>query len=468
MTVEFALARWNPDGSTDTTFGNNGLVTTGFPGLNPTGHVGESETNTFQPAQASGGETDRFQMAQAIAVSGDTIVAAGLAESELAVARYKVDGTLDESFGYNGRLRLHYPKLGRYVNLEAHGVTLDRQGNITLVGTAYFVPDAPSYRLIIARIDNMGQLVRTFGDQGMIAETWGQNLLGVFGESILLDPQNRVVVGGSVGGLYTRGELAVARYNADGQRDNSFSSDGRVRTALAHLSGSVYALAIDANERILAAGADSTGRFVLARYKSDGSLDQSFNGGTVFTDFSSNHAGGGAYAVIPSVSNVGSYLVAGAKTLDGATKTALACYNSDGSLSSGFGSNGSVVTDHFFGGGAVAMATGWAGNFIVAVDGYPNFEVVQFDRYGDVDRSFGLHQSGKAIAAFPSRRATARAMAIDPYRRIIVAGSVETLPTNPTIRLYLPERGRANFPRIRPRVAGIPSSSKPVAKLMWR
>jgi uncharacterized delta-60 repeat protein len=94
---DFALARYSPNGTLDTTFGTGGLVTTDFNG--------------------------RDDVAFAVALQSDgKIVAAGQAQSSygqaFALARYNPDGTLDATFGRGGKVTTAFT--GR--DDAAHGV----------------------------------------------------------------------------------------------------------------------------------------------------------------------------------------------------------------------------------------------------------------------------------------------------------------------------------------------------------
>jgi len=84
---DFALARYNPDGTLDTSFGTSGTTTTDFGG------------NPYDQDQAN-----------ALVVLGDgRLVAAGMTGSptgatDFALARYNLNGTLDPSFGDGGKV----------------------------------------------------------------------------------------------------------------------------------------------------------------------------------------------------------------------------------------------------------------------------------------------------------------------------------------------------------------------------
>lgn len=104
--TDFALARYNQDGSLDTSFGTGGKVTTDF--------------------------REIFDTAYAVAIdSSEKIVAAGVTTDGIAIARYNTNGTLDASFGINGKYVIN--------NLcdctvEAYDLAIDANGKLVLVG----------------------------------------------------------------------------------------------------------------------------------------------------------------------------------------------------------------------------------------------------------------------------------------------------------------------------------------------
>jgi uncharacterized delta-60 repeat protein len=110
---DFALARYNTDGSLDTTFGGDGKVTTDF---------------------AGSGSRDE---AHAVAIQGDgKIVAAGLAVVsgifDFALARYNTDGSLDTIFSGDGKVTTDFA--GDFD--VANGVVIQANGRIVAAGFA--------------------------------------------------------------------------------------------------------------------------------------------------------------------------------------------------------------------------------------------------------------------------------------------------------------------------------------------
>jgi uncharacterized delta-60 repeat protein len=102
-------------------------------------------------------------------------------------------------------------------------------------------------------------------------------------------PTGKIVAAGvAFGGPFS--SFALARYNMDGSLDIGFGTGGKVTTDFAG-SGAAFAVALQTDGKIVAAGRAFVSEFALARYNMDGSLDMSFDtGGKVTTDFGGNAA----------------------------------------------------------------------------------------------------------------------------------------------------------------------------------
>jgi uncharacterized delta-60 repeat protein len=294
------LARYNADGSLDTTFGTDGVISSA-PG---------SATGVGVAAQADG----------KIVVAGRDVV-----------ARYNSDGSFDTSFGTGGKAELQS---------AATTLTMDADGKIVLAGGIGF-------GFTVARYDSSGNLDSSFGVGGQVSTSFGSSVF-VDANSVISQPDGKVVVAGDIkdNGKY---DFALARYNNDGSLDTSFGTGGKVTTDFASTDNIAYSVTLQADGKIVAAGfsndAFSTGDFALARYNTDGSLDASFGtGGKVTTNLGS-HFQESAESI--RIQPDGKILIAGYSFAGPGAQSdfALLRYNSDGSLDSSFGTGGKVVTN---------------------------------------------------------------------------------------------------------------------------
>ncbi len=250
---DFALARYNTDGSLDTTFNGDGRVTTDF-----------------------GGD----EVAEGVAVQTDgKIVAAGRTGGvvDFALVRYNTDGSLDTTFNGDGRVTTDFG--GDEV---AVAVAVQADGSIVAAGGS----TVGSNDFALARYNRDGSLDTTFDTDGKVTtDVGGNDQLW----DAALQADGKIVAVGNVFAGPGGSDLALVRYNTDGSLDTTFDTDGKVTTDFAGGSEQAKTVALQADGKIVAAGDSSTGSdldFALARYNTDGSLDTTFNGdGKVTTDF---------------------------------------------------------------------------------------------------------------------------------------------------------------------------------------
>jgi uncharacterized delta-60 repeat protein len=234
---EFALARYNSNGTLDATFGMGGKVTTGF------------------------GAEQGFSFAQAhsLAIQWDgKIVAAGEAfvgGFDFALARYNSNGTLDSSFGLSGKT---LTKFGS--NDRAFSMALQPDGRIVAAGTT-------SANFALARYHSNGTLDATFGTGGKaITDFAGSSDAAL---AVAIQGDGKIVAAGQAF-LNVSFDFAVARYNSNGTLDASFGSGGKAITNFAGLADQAFSVAIQPDGKAVVAGiANVNGHtdFALARYQ---------------------------------------------------------------------------------------------------------------------------------------------------------------------------------------------------------
>ncbi len=245
---DFVLIRLNTDGSTDNTFGTSGMVTTDF----------------------AGGDDRAF----AIAIQTDgKIVLAGQAyngsDLDIALARYNTNGTLDNTFGTSGKIT---KAIGTGDEL-AYAVALQTDGKIVVCGSCW---NGTSYDLALLRYTTNGTLDNTFGTSGVETLDVGGN--DNYGIGLALQTDGKIVTCG-----YTAvgtGDFAISRFNTNGTLDNTFGTTGTVITDFNTSNDAPYSVIIQLNGKIVVAGTTSVGGssvdFALARYNTDGTLDNTF------------------------------------------------------------------------------------------------------------------------------------------------------------------------------------------------
>jgi uncharacterized delta-60 repeat protein len=183
-----------------------------------------------------------------------------------------------------------------------------------------------------------GDLDMSFGGSGKVTTN---SPMTAVAQSLLLQPDGKFVAAGfaSSGGLM---KFALARFLPGGSLDTGFGTGGLLNTTFGSLESWINAMALQADGKIICAGAVSAGSnwgIALARYHSDGTLDTTFGTGGLVTTAIGGSSAANAVAVRPD----GKILVAG-WGYGGAGQFVLLRYNQDGSLDTSFGSGGIVLT----------------------------------------------------------------------------------------------------------------------------
>ena len=331
-TYDFGLARFNPNGSPDLSFGGAGVVATDFSGRDDSG---------YGVAIQSDGK---------LVVAGESSDPA-TGNSDFALARYNADGTPDTGFGGAGTGQV-LTDLGVYDSWR--GVALQADGKIVVAGQHKPNPDASD--IAVGRYLQGGSLDPSFNATGIVLTDIGMWEIGW--DLALQQDDKAVVVGSSWGPNFNPVRGVLARYLADGTLDSSFGTAGRVLTNLGN-GGFDYGVAValrraDGSEdgRIVIAG-----QFGVARFNADGGLDSGFSDDGIMDDSSNT---GAAVAIRGD----GRILVAGQRAGD----FGLALYNSSGNLATHC-SAAEIATD-FAGHGDSATAMAFQSDGKLVVGGF--------------------------------------------------------------------------------------------------
>jgi uncharacterized delta-60 repeat protein len=332
---DFALVRYNADGTLDTMFGARGRVKTDL-----------------------GGATD---VASALLLQQDGKIVAGGRRGGLnedfALVRYNHDGTMDPSFGRRGKVTTDFSGGGDFIT----DLVLEPDGKIVAVGVSATKGDPFRSRdFALARFNPDGTLDPSFGAGGRVTTELGRSSSAF---AIALQQDGKILVGGSSEGSNGPTDFSIARYNPDGTLDASFGmGSGVVTTDLfggASFGGDDYLfdLTVQPDGKIVAGGWASRrnsvkGDSALVRYNPNGTLDASFGvGGKITTDLFGGDDSIFSLALQPD----GKILAVGpAKRRGGDYDFALARYNPDGTPDPGVGPTGSVRAN--FRGDSVAYA----------------------------------------------------------------------------------------------------------------
>ncbi len=310
-----AMSRYLPDGTLDASFSNDGMLTE---------TIGESHCAYHGVALQTDGK----------------IVAAGFSkfndQKDFALARYNEDGTPDTSFGLAGKISTDF--YGK--NDDVWAVLIQPDGKIVVAGVAGN-PELPS-DFALARYNTDGNLDNTFNDDGKLSFNFDTG--SAFGTSLALQTDGKLVISGYTASGNVN-DFAMARINSNGTLDATFGNDGKIITIITPYDDKSYSVAIQSDEKIVVAGFATTAnpyyKFAVVRYQPDGTLDGTFGeDGIVITVF-------GDYLDYPRtlvIQQDGKIIVAGLSGTAMQSDFALARYNTNGTLDNNFGINGKVIT----------------------------------------------------------------------------------------------------------------------------
>jgi len=243
--TDFALARYNQDGTPDATFGNGGQVSTDFVGF----------------------EDDAFSV---LVQPDGKIVAVGSANDpatfyDFAAARYLSNGTIDTTFGVAGKVRTDF---GDQNFDRARSAALQPDGKIVAAGFA-ISHGGGVQNFAVARYTSNGVLDNTFSRDGKTEIDFGNCCQGA--TKVLLQSDGKIIAVGGSNGESSEDDFLLARLSPRGALDNTFGVGGQVRTSFGDLNGGANGAALQSDGKIVAVGFQATfsnqwSNFALARY----------------------------------------------------------------------------------------------------------------------------------------------------------------------------------------------------------
>lgn len=222
----------------------------------------------------------------------------------------------------------------------ARKILVQQDGRILVAGD---ITDGTSLRFAVTRYTTSGALDQTYGSNGKATvEITGGGPLG----GAVLQPDGKIVVAGCAYNG-TDNDIVLARFGTDGVLDETFGSGGLYRSQ-GGTNECAYAVALQRDGRVVVAGftenaIDGDLDFLLARYTTTGDLDTSFGtNGVVNTPLPSDQGvRRECQFTTLSVTSDDSVIAGGLATIayqtSAWTRLAIARYTSDGSLDTTFG-----------------------------------------------------------------------------------------------------------------------------------
>lgn len=345
--TDFLVARYNADGTLDTTFSGDGIFTLDFGGADEVhaialqsdgkivavGEWGSSGSNfVFRLTSGGaldttfGGGTGRVQIVAGKALSvaiqpDDKIVIGGYTNlNEATICRLNTNSSLDTSFDTDG--------IAVFTQvIRANDVAIQPNGRIVFTGSS-------GGDTATARILSNGALDSSFNSGGIvITPIYAANNEG---DAVLIQSDGKILVSG--GG---DDSASLIRYNSNGSLDSTFDGDG-IRLHLINPNGDNFYndLAEQPDGKILAVGTITYGvaslvrdSFTLSRFNAGGSFDASFDANGIVKSQWCEYASG------MFLHADGKIVAVGREYADANWGTCTQRFNADGSVDSTFNAN---------------------------------------------------------------------------------------------------------------------------------
>ena len=394
-TQQFAMTRFNTNGTIDTTYGANRDGTQ----LEP---IGSGNSEAWGAAFDSSGR---------LVVAGH--VRSG--KDRFGIARFNADGALDLTFGGGGSAIDVGPG-------DAGGYSMAIQPDGKIVVGGYSIGSNGRKVFTVVRYTDTDTLDTTFGTGGAyVAAPFGA--VDSIVNAIVVQSTGKIVIAGSNGT-----DLALQRLNANGTLDTTFGTSGTA-TFTAIPGAGATAMTAYADDRLLVLGNKfSTSQILVIRTTADGALDTTF--GTSGVASVSDGNGGTSGSIV--LNGDGSIVVSGTFTTGGGNRFMIAKFTAAGALDTTFGTNGSSVVSAFGGQSdiGVGLAARPGGGYFVVGSGFlptssvSDTEVAAFNASGQLDTTFNGVNPGFAVVDLGVPAASANASVIQPDGKVVVAGVV--------------------------------------------
>jgi uncharacterized delta-60 repeat protein len=238
-TFDFAVARLTAAGVLDTTFDSDGRAT-----ADVAGELDRALTAALQPDGA-------------IVLAGE-VRADRSDPGDVGLARFTANGGLDTTFGSGGVVHIDYADLdpadGDPADSDqANDVAIQADGKIVIAGHALV---GSTTDFMIARLNADGSRDTAFGTQGLVTTPFGT--LQDLARAVAIQPDGAIVVAGQASSS-TSSDFGLVRLHGDGTFDSSFGGGGSLIVDFFASSDAAHALALQPDGKIVAAGVARNG-----------------------------------------------------------------------------------------------------------------------------------------------------------------------------------------------------------------
>ena len=301
--TDFAVVRYNVDGSLDSSFGQSGIVTADWSGGGESvadllllasgkilvggsrfwsccgydfmyaqylanGAIDTSLTSHGYNSEQFVSGTGNDELARLLSDSNGRIIAVGESVSRVAIAKYQSDNkSLDGTFGTAGKV---VTDIGE--NIDVNDAEIQPDGKIVVIGT---VALSPGSKTMVLRYNPNGTIDQSFGTNGRVTLQFGSNSdrpggWYTSGQALAIQSDGQILIGGS-----DSGNAMVARLTSEGLLDVSLGGTGMISKAVGLGESRVSELSLTSGGQIVGVGSATTSSgvdFFLWRLQSTSSL----------------------------------------------------------------------------------------------------------------------------------------------------------------------------------------------------
>lgn len=363
--TDFTIVRYNLDGSLDTSFDYDGIVTANY---------------------------DWAESAHDIVIDANNkILIAGTSSGSVALLRFNMDGSPDTTFDHDGVVLTG----SLFGTSTANHIALQPDGKIVFAGSRF----VSGNNFLAGRFNANGSIDSTFNSTGFYTTSFspGEDALG----TVAIQPDGKIVCAGTyeqVTGIF---QSALLRLTPGGIPDVTFGTSGFSTCTSTLFENLIESIVLTPSGKIIAAGAVKTGsgyNQALWKFTNNGSADFAFgNAGMVQTGFFT-------YGLSISLTPENKILAGGYGSWTPVADFALARYDTTGAIDTTFGVTGLVFTDINNNDVAYAMHAAADGSIVLAgfSDGGigQDFAIARF--FGTTVNTHETTIAGTGINAYPN------------------------------------------------------------------
>jgi len=231
--------------------------------------VNGKTTVSLGPQQYIGGMTPKIKrdnQGRFVAVNAGTGPGGS---DDIFMCRLDSSGNIDNSFNNTGSLFIDMTGANTWPDI-VNAFDFDAAGNIYAVGATRNGGTPLNNDFAVVKVTTNGQLDPTFDTDGK--KLFDPTGAAEFGRGLRVQPDGKIIIGGTAGG-----KMYLIRIDSTGNYDTSFNLTGKLQLTAVGSSSDMFDLTLDDSNRIVVGGVSSSNAAIV-RLNQDGSYDSTFAG----------------------------------------------------------------------------------------------------------------------------------------------------------------------------------------------